>query len=68
MAAKKLTNEQLSEKDMIDTLRTVVRLKHRIEMRHELNELEAEAVKAQQDAITAGEPYKLDVRSVFDDE
>jgi hypothetical protein len=60
----KLTDEQLAEKDMLDTLRTVVRLKHRIDMRHELNELEAEALEAQERAIANGEPFRLDLGRV----
>ena len=62
------TDEQLAEADMLDTLRTVVRLKHRIEMRHELNELEAAAIEEQQRALDEGRPYKLDVRSVLAEE
>ena len=68
MPKRKLTDEQLAERDMLDTLRTVVRLKHRIEMRHELNELETQAIEAQQAALDNGEPYKLDVASVLSEE
>lgn len=62
---KKLSDAQLAERDLVDTLRTVVRLKHRIAMRHELNELEADALAAQAAALEAGKPYQLDVASVF---
>ena len=61
MTVKRLNDEALAEKDLLDTLRTVVRLKHRIAARHELNDLEAEAVAAQQEAIAAGRPYRLDI-------
>lgn len=68
MPRRKKTDEQLAETDMLDTLRTVVRLKHRIEARHELNELEAEAIAEQQAALDSGEPFKLDIRSVLSEE
>jgi hypothetical protein len=64
LAARPKTEAQLAETDMIDTLRTVVRLKHRIQMRHELNELEAAAIEQQRDAIETGKPFKLDVAAV----
>jgi hypothetical protein len=66
MASRKQTEAQLAEKDMVDTLRTVVRLKHRIQMRHELNDLEAEALKAQQEALATGKPFKLDIRKALE--
>jgi hypothetical protein len=65
LARKRKTEEQLAEADMLDTLRTVVRLKHRIEVRHELNELEAAAIEQQQDAIDAGQPFKLDIAKLL---
>ena len=66
LAVRKLTDEQLAEKDLLDAARTAVRLKHRIAMRHELNELETELLDQQQAAIRAGEPFRLDVSSVFE--
>lgn len=64
----KRTEAQLAHSDLIDTLRTVVRLKHRIAMRHELNELEATAVAEYERRLVSGEPFQLDVGALVESE
>jgi hypothetical protein len=55
----KLDEYQLAEKDMVDAIRTVVRLKHRIQQRHELNEIEDEWVQKLRDAAVTGQAVEL---------
>lgn len=62
----KRTEAQLAHSDMIDTIRTITRLKHRISMRRELNEIEARAVREFERRLTAGEPYHFDVAAMLE--
>jgi hypothetical protein len=60
------TDAQLAQTDLIDTIRTVVRLKHRIEMRRELNAIEADAIAEYERRLAAGEPFTLDAASLLE--
>lgn len=55
---------QMAERDATDIIRTVVRLKHRIAQRHELNELEDKIMGDMRKAAKAGVPYELPVSSL----
>jgi len=55
------SEEQLAKSDLIDTVRTIVRLRHRIAMRRELNEIESEALAQYEHALVTGKPFELDV-------
>lgn len=63
----KLTEPQLIQKDLIDSIRTVVRLRHRIQMRRELNELEDAELKKFQAALQAGTAYELRPADLLED-
>lgn len=60
------TEVQLAQADLIDTIRTAVRLKYRIAQRHELNDLEAKALSEFSERVANGEPFRLDPASVFE--
>ena len=64
----KKTGAELSKADMIQTIRTIKRLQHNIQLRHELNEIEAQAIQAFEQALLKGKAYKLDIKSVLADE
>jgi hypothetical protein len=53
---------------MIDVLRTKVRLQHRIQMRRELNDLEADALAEFNDRVQKGLPFVPDVMAELEDE
>lgn len=57
---------ELARADAIDVTRTMVRLKHRIEMRHELNNLEADLNKQFDEAIVQGKPFELDAGQILE--
>lgn len=57
----KLTEDQLAEKDLVETVRTIVRLKHRIAARRELNDVEAEIVGDFRKRVAKGQPYTPDL-------
>lgn len=59
-----LTEHQLARKDAIDTVRTVVRLKHRIAMRRELNEVEEGMLKEIDERAAKGLPFKVDTATL----
>lgn len=63
----KRTEVQLARTDLLDTVRTIVRLKGRVAQRRELNELEAEALEAFEAAVVAGRPFNVDAAAVFKD-
>lgn len=63
----KLDPTQLAEKDAVDIVRTAVRLKHRIAMRHELNELEHDMLRDFRDALIEGRPYELPVATILEE-
>ena len=58
---------ELARTDTIDLIRTVVRLKHRIAQRHELNEIESEYLTKFDAAIASGQQWELDASSVLKD-
>lgn len=62
----KRTEAQLAHSELIDTLRTLVRLKHRAQMRRELNELEDDAIRELERRIAAGEPYTPDIAGIVE--
>lgn len=64
--ARKLTAEELAEKDAVDLLRTLVRFKHRRAMRHELNEFETAMVSGMRAALEAGEPYSFSPKAILE--
>lgn len=55
----------LAERDLIDAVRTVVRLKHRIAQRHELNEIEDQFLKQYRTAVLNGEGFELPIESML---
>lgn len=59
-----LTEHQLARKDAIDTVRTIVRLKHRIAMRRELNEIEDDMLKQIDERAAKGLPFRVDTASL----
>ena len=59
MTSRKFDPTELARKDLIDMVRTRVRLEHRIKMRHELNEVEAAILAEFDDRVARGEPYGL---------
>ena len=59
-----LTEHQLARKDAIDTVRTIVRLKHRIAMRHELNDIEEGMLREIDERAAKGLPFQVDVSSL----
>lgn len=61
----KLTEAQMAKKDLVDAIRTVVRLQARVEQRRRLNEIEAEALAEFDRRLAAGEPYKVDVKALL---
>lgn len=63
----KLVEAQIVQKEMVDTIRTLVRLKHRAQMRRELNELEEAELQRFAKALQSGEEYALSVASLVDE-
>lgn len=63
----KLSEAQLVQKDLIDSIRTVVRLRHRIAMRRELNDLEDVELKKFQAALQEGKVYELRPADLLED-
>lgn len=61
----KLTEDQLARKDLIDTVRTVARLKARIEQRRQLNEIESRALEEFDRRVMTGEPYQVDIKELL---
>ncbi len=57
----KLTDEQLERKALQDTVRTIVRLKHRIAARNELNDVETEVLAEFDERVSSGLPYRPDL-------
>lgn len=62
----KRTETELARTDMLDSLRTVVRLKGRIAQRRELNELEAAALEQFEAAVVSGQPFEVDVAALLE--
>lgn len=56
----KLDKAQLARKDLVDMIRTRVRLEHRIAARRELNDLEDEALQEFERRLSSGEAYELE--------
>ena len=54
----------LAERDVTDIIRTVVRLKHRIAQRHELNELEDKMLGELRAAAKEQRAYELPITSL----
>ena len=54
----------LAERDATDIIRTVVRLKHRIAQRHELNELEDKMLGELRAAAKEQRAYELPITSL----
>lgn len=66
MTTRKLDSTELARKDLVDMVRTRVRLEHRIAMRHELNELEARIMSEFDLRVLEGAPHELTYRDVDD--
>ena len=54
----------LAERDATDIIRTVVRLKHRIAQRHELNELEDKMLRELREAAKEQRVYELPISTL----
>ena len=54
----------LAERDATDIIRTVVRLKHRIAQRHELNELEDKMLRELREAAKEQRTYELPISTL----
>lgn len=61
----RLSEDQLARKDLIDSVRTVVRLKHRIAARRELNDIEAEVLDEFDARVIEGLPFRPDLGSII---
>lgn len=59
--ARQYDEYQMAEKDAVDVIRTVVRLKYRIAQRHELNEREKPLVDELVAAAVEGRSFSIDV-------
>ncbi len=57
----KLTDAQLQRKDLVETIRTLVRLKHNRETRRELNEIESRVLAEFDRRVATGQPYTPDL-------
>ena len=62
----RLNEATLTRKDLVDAVRTVVRLKHRIEQRRELNDIENDLLEGYDKAVMEGRAYELDVASILE--
>ena len=60
-----LSDDQLARRDLVDTIRTVVGLQSRIERRHRLNDLESKMLAEFDRRVSAGEPYKPDLKALI---
>jgi hypothetical protein len=65
--ARRKDEVELARTDTIDLIRTVARLKHRIALRRELNEVESEYMQKFDQAIASGQQWELDASSVLRD-
>lgn len=63
----RLEEASLIRRDLVDTIRTIVRLQGRIEQRRRLNDLENDLLEEFDKAIASGKAYELDVRSILED-
>ena len=59
MTTRKLDKTELARKDVIDMVRTRVRLEHRIAMRHELNDIEAAILAEFDTRLLEGKSHEL---------
>lgn len=62
--ARKLSNAELARKDLIDMVRTRVRLEHRIAQRRRLNELEHAVLDEFDRRVMEGKPHELTYRDI----
>ena len=70
MTTRKLDKTELARKDVIDMVRTRVRLEHRIAMRHELNDIEAAILAEFDTRLLEGKSHELtyaDIDEVLED-
>ena len=70
MTSRKLDKTELARKDVIDMVRTRVRLEHRIAMRHELNDIEAAILDEFDARVLEGKSHELtyaDIDEVLED-
>jgi hypothetical protein len=61
----KLSEDQLARKDLLDAVRTVARLKSRIELRRTLNEVEAEILGEFDRRVASGKPFTPDLGALI---
>ena len=59
VTSRKFDPTELARKDLIDMVRTRVRLEHRIAMRRELNEVEAAILSEFDDRVANAKPHEL---------
>jgi hypothetical protein len=57
----------LARADGLDVIRYKTRLKHRIQMRHELNDLEADYLAEFNERVQRGLPFEPDVAGELED-
>lgn len=57
---------EVARTDTIDLVRTLVRYKHRVAMRAELNAIESEILDEFDAAVTKGAPFSLNVEKVLE--
>jgi hypothetical protein len=65
MAARKDAVE-MARTDTIDLVRTLVRYKHRVAMRAELNDVESKIVDKFDESVTVGAPFALDAAEILE--
>ena len=63
---RKRTKTEVERAKIAKAVRTAVRLKHSVAADEEINEVLPVVLKEFDQAIAAGKPFELDVRSVFD--
>jgi hypothetical protein len=56
---------EIGQDDLIDAVRTMIRLKHRRAQRRDLNDQEPAIVEAYQAAVSAGKPYEFGVKDAL---
>lgn len=56
---------EMARTDTIDLIRTLVRYKHRVAMRAELNEIESALIDKFDESVTVGAPFALDAAEIL---
>lgn len=63
----KRTEVELARAELLDTIRTVARLKSRFELRRTLNDIEAMALEQFEDQVVLGSTFQIDAAALFEE-